>query len=528
MTAPSLASVRLTPRAATMARLLQILWIASAPLLCLLYLKQASSLDQLQFDYMGWMATKGQPFYAGSFDMNWPGAMYLHELAITVFGPRLWAWRVTDFVLMQIFALACCQFLRLCGFRLAPFVALALIAPLYVTAGGWMAGERDIIAVGFILSAFTALMSGPRRELWALTLAGALVACAVLIRPTYLSALVGILALELLPRRLIGKPRDRALWLRLLSICLGFGAVIAAVVALALRGGYLDDWYLFSVVFTSQVYAGEPAQAVIANLVMTLARAWHWMILCAGLGAMLWARRGRVARYPLALLGGLAAAIFLSYFVQNKGFTYHIAGLIYVLALLIAVGIDLLATEIRPPGTGARLAQIGLFGVLALTLLGTGMKIANNWHFLRDIPAHGLRPVASLYPGAEDDIAATVALIAANSTPEDRIVQYGTHYEIPFLAERLPASRFITPAIELMTPQFPLYDAWLAEMSADFARYRPKYILISQEELQSVDGGFASTDPGKPMLKTLLAFMAQDYEIVQTNPIGTLFVRHAP
>ena len=57
-------------------RVLVLLWLVSAPVLCLLYLKVEPSPDQAQFDYMGWMATMGQPFYAGSFDMNWPCLLY--------------------------------------------------------------------------------------------------------------------------------------------------------------------------------------------------------------------------------------------------------------------------------------------------------------------------------------------------------------------------------------------------------------------------------------------------------------------
>ena len=101
-------------------RALVLLWLVSAPVLCLLWLKVEPSPDQAQFDYMGWMATMGQPFYAGSFDMNWPGGMLLHEAAIRLFGPVLWSWHMLDFLLMQCATIAAAVFLWRAGFRFFP------------------------------------------------------------------------------------------------------------------------------------------------------------------------------------------------------------------------------------------------------------------------------------------------------------------------------------------------------------------------------------------------------------------------
>ena len=145
-------------------RVLVLLWLVSAPVLCLLYLKVEPSPDQAQFDYMGWMATMGQPFYAGSFDMNWPGGMLLHETAIRLFGPVLWSWHMLDFLLMQCATIAAAVFLWRAGFRLAPFVALLLYPPVYVTAGGWMAGQRDIVAMGLLIIACCAMLAPARKE----------------------------------------------------------------------------------------------------------------------------------------------------------------------------------------------------------------------------------------------------------------------------------------------------------------------------------------------------------------------------
>ena len=514
-------------------RALVLLWLVSAPVLCLLWLKVEPSPDQAQFDYMGWMATMGQPFYAGSFDMNWPGGMLLHEAAIRLFGPVLWSWHMLDFLLMQCATIAAAVFLWRAGFRLAPFVALLLYPPVYVTAGGWMAGQRDIVAMGLLIIACCAMLAPARRELPALFGAGLLVACAVLIRPTYLSVLAGLLILEAVPRNWIAQPRRHGLPARMGALCAGFALVVLATLLWALAVGNLDDWHQQSVLFTSQVYYDNPPMVMMEAIVVLFTRWWHWMTLCGGIGLVLWIWRDRGLRYPLLLVLGLAAAILLSYFVQNKGFGYHIAGFLPLLVMLTAVALDQAYARMRAAGTpaGRWLAGGVAMAMTALVILGAGIKLARDSRLLLDVPQNGMSPVIGGYDIPAADQLRMIEIIRSENAPEDRMVQYGTLYQIPYQAQRLPAYRFITPAIELMTPDFTLYDAWMAEIRDGLIQYRPKFVLIGGKAITRTEAGaISSAEKNAPVLSALLAYLDEDgngYKVRMQGDYGILFERMA-
>ena len=59
--------------AAPLPRAVLLLWPLGMAALGLVYLTVPPSPDQSQFDWMAFTATRGFPYYAGSFDMNWPG-----------------------------------------------------------------------------------------------------------------------------------------------------------------------------------------------------------------------------------------------------------------------------------------------------------------------------------------------------------------------------------------------------------------------------------------------------------------------
>lgn len=509
---------------------LVLLWLILTPVLCLLYLKIAPSPDQTQFDYMGWLATQGLPFYAGSFDMNWPGSMLLQEAAIRLFGPVAWSWHLLDFGLEQIATMAAALFLWRAGFRLAPWIILVLYPPLYVTAGPWMAGQRDIVAMGLLIMACCAMLAPARHERLALVLAGALVACAVLIRPTYLSVLAGLMILEALPRDWVGQSRQHGIAARLFLIAVGFTLVIGLVLIWAVAVGNLKDWYQQSVLFTSQVYHSKSPMDPIQTLVVLFTRWWHWLSFAGLVGGVLWLLRDHGLRYPLMLVLGLTSAILLSYFVQNKGFGYHLAGFIPLLAMLTAVAIDQLAVRARqaPSPRRRRLAALAMGSLATMTVLGTGAKLVSDARFLTDYLQNGISPVPASYDIPAADQAKMIALILAESRPQDTLAQYGTSYQIAYLTQRLPPHRFITPAIDLMTPSFTLYEPWLAEIQAGLEANPPAFVLITGTPIQHSGEVWTSPEADKPALAKLLAFMGKDYQPRMQGDYGILFKRMVP
>lgn len=508
---------------------LLLIFLLSIPVLCLLYVKVAPSPDQAQFNYMGWMATQGYPFYAGSFDMNWPGGMILHWLAIELFGPSAIAWHLFDFCLLILTTVAAALFLRRGGFVLAPYVMLALYPVIYVTAGGWMAGQRDIIAVGVLIGGCCAMLAPASRELRAMVLAGALVAMAVLIRPTYLSFLAGLCLLELAPRRWIGYPRRAGPVARISAMVLGFGAAIAATAVAGIWIGNIDDFYQQTVTFTMSVYVGKPPLDMV-HTVLELLRSTHWMFFLGLMGLALWIWRTRTLEYPLMLLLGLSAAIVLSYVVQRKGFGYHLGGALPVLIMFTAIAFDEVrrfATQTTRPPRARAIASAALVGMVLLAVSGTASKLVRHRAELLDL-RNGLTPIGTYSHLTGDEQARLVEIIRSRTGPNDRVTLYGTDYQIPYLAQRLPAYRFITPAVEQMRPDFALYSEWKKEVEDGLRTHEPKLILIMQDAVGRDPEAVREIGTDKrPVLNAIITYMGNDYAIAFKGPFGVLYERVA-
>lgn len=491
-------------------------WLLLMAVLAPLYMTVPPSPDQSQFDWMAYIATQGQPFYAGSFDMNWPGAIWLHELGVRLFGVHAWTWRLTDFLLLCGFTVAGAAFLERAGWRLAPLVFLFLYPILYVTAGAWMAGQRDIIATGFLLAACALAMPGGRNERLAVVGAGLFVAAAVLIRPTFLSFLAGLILLEALPLKMPTPPRLGRLN-RAIGFAAGFVLGIGAAVAAGIGLGNLDDWYQQSFEFSLSIYVGEAPQDWRVTLETLFVRSWHWITLIAVLGLVFWASRDRFA-YPLVLILGLAATSAVSFAAQNKGFAYHLAGVLPVLVLFVAVAFDRLAFLLKTAGSavsrGAALVALVLTGLLVLA--GSASKLSSLTEGARLIVTGDFGPVAG-YGLTETERRHIIKMIREGSVATDTVAVYGTNYELPYRAERMPTYRFFTPAADQITREFIHGDAWLAEIEAALADRSPAFAIVSRNFL---DGSPEAPRPEvaeRLILTRLLEHLSTGYDVVFEN-----------
>lgn len=491
-------------------------WVAMMALLAPLYMTVPPSPDQSQFDWMAFIATQGQPFYAGSFDMNWPGAMWLHEIGIRLFGVHAWTWRLTDFLLMAGFTIAGAIFLARANWRLAPFVFMFLYPPLYITAGSWMAGQRDIIATGFLLVASALAMPGGRREGWNVLFAGFCVAAAVLVRPTFLSFIAGLIILEALPLR-IQQPRLLSRPIRAAGFAAGLCAGIGAAVVVGLVVGNLDDWYQQSIEFSLSIYVGEAPQDWRVTLYTLFIRSWHWITLLALLGFFFWARRDRFG-HGLVLLLGIAATSALSFAVQNKGFGYHLAGVLPVLVVFVAVAFDNIAALRSRARSGiahfAGLALLSLAGLLAAA--GTYSKLSSLEDGARLLFSGDLGPTRA-YGMTEAERREIVAMIRSESAQTDPIAVYGTNYELAYRAERLPTYRFFTPAADQITTDFNHHDAWLAEIDWALAQRPPVFAIVSRDMLAEPISTAQPRVEDRPILNRLASHLSDGYEVVFAN-----------
>jgi hypothetical protein len=486
-----------------------------------IYVRVVPSSDQSIFDYLAWLNIHGVPYYKGSFDMTWPGQLVFHELSIRLFGVHPWTTRAGDFILLQPAVLAIYLFLRRAGFPKAAVVGALAYPIIYVTSGPWVSGHRDITGAHFLIGAAIFALPSERRSAWALVIAGLLVGYATMIRPTYL-AFAPMLFLITLPNW-----QGAGSWMRAVckqALLFGAGLVVPplAFVLYGVATGTLYDWYIDSVRFVVAVYpvVGQSKWRLFPMAANFLVHALWWLVIAAVLGGILWSIYGR-SRRALWLLAAMLATFFVSYFVQNKGFGYHLAGLIPVLFLIGLTAVEAIAR--RPLRT--HVLENGLAAVLALLLtLGVASRLA---HAIPRAPDWGRQEQDN--PLRVADAIAFANIIRTESAPDDTMLQWSKdyqEYQVSYLSERRsPIKYFNVNAVRLIRPSQPVFGDWLLEIDRNLRRHPPKFILVDQTVLTpgpSLPTGWAINDVADASVRRTIA---HGYAVRDHRGDYTLFKR---
>lgn len=481
-----------------------------------IYLHITPSPDQSIFDYMAWLDLHGVPFYKGSFDMTWPGQLVFHELGVWAFGVHPWTARAMDFVLLQPAVLAIFIYVHRCGFPRSAVAAGLLYPIIYATSGEWMTGLRDLTGAHVLIGAAIFALPTLKRSPWAPIFAGTLCGYATMIRPTYL-AFAPMLFFLALPSwagaqvRIASGVKEAGLFVT--------GLMIAPLLFIlyALGTNTIQDWYVDSIRFIFDVYfAPQPISHVLGRLSTVLLHDLWWLTIVAILGSASWLLSGR-SRQGFFLLVAMTATFVLSYFVQNKAFVYHVAGVIPVMLILACVGADLGLTYPRRPVP----LREAVAGVCALLLLaGTMFRIVharpNSQFWARQAEEPTLPPA---------DTIAIAKIIQSESTPNDTFFQWGWQYQVSFLAQRRSPSRLInTPGAQEIRPGQHIFGAWLVQFDDELRDHPPKFILVDQTVMAPGSFRFAPTRAGT-MLDILERHIGKDYFIRDHRENITLLKR---
>ena len=258
-----------------------------------------------------------------------------------------------------------------------------------------------------------------------------------------------------------------------------------------------------------------------------LSRQWHVFTLLALAGLVVWLRRDGLSR-AMVLILGMVAMIALSYGVQAKGFPYHFGGLLLVFCLLISGGAETVLHWARTAhGAGRKRVAMGAL-IVCLSLMGLagGSKMLGYAPAIQAYMQGRFEPTPSVGPDIDwSEIKELVALVQANSTPQDRTLQWGRNFSVMYLAERRATVRFIlTLVLGVLTPDMELYDLWMTEALDDIAASPPAVLLVTREDLA---GDGTRPVPAPSASEGLVRIMAQmrDYELAYLSASVALFVR---
>ncbi len=325
--------------------------VAGSAVILLVTLLLPLGFDNDVYESMAWTlyAYHGLPYLA-SWDMNFPGIVFIHWMSIVLFGASDFGFRMFDYLLHIAMSGAYYLLLRR-WISTREAVLAVLIYAQYYASGGWgLAGQRDTYASFLLMVSTILLFSLYKRSRWGCALAlGVLAGCATIIRPTYfIFALAFVLLIWELPNRV-----------RLISNSL-LGFLLPFVVWLfpyMLQHGGLEQIYYSIIRFNLDLYSSVHVPFDL----FTRGRALIYLFALIGLA---FSRSGKSdGKSDLKMLLLCTGCALLSPIIMGKYFTYHFEPFMLIAIAFAAIGLDRITGLFQVPVLkyGAIVIALGLF-----------------------------------------------------------------------------------------------------------------------------------------------------------------------
>jgi len=211
------------------------------------------NLDNNIYQEMGMMLARfGKLPYLGSWDVNFPGIVYVHALAITLFGNNDIGFKIIDTLTRLVTVILLYRCTERLSTKPVAFLATAFYTLHYLSGYYWLTGQRDEFAVVFILLGALLILKyeGGARGNLIIILITVCLNIAALFRPTYfLFLLSGFIILVLIDR---GKWRSILFATALTTVSLW----LLVLLPYFFIPGALKEVYLATIRFNLDLYVG--------------------------------------------------------------------------------------------------------------------------------------------------------------------------------------------------------------------------------------------------------------------------------
>jgi 4-amino-4-deoxy-L-arabinose transferase-like glycosyltransferase len=311
--------------------------------------------------YVRFLITRGFKPYSQITDMNLPGCYLAEGWGMAVFGWSDLSWRVYEFFLMGVLAVAG---MVLGGRRnwFAGIFAATIFVVMHGSEGPRVATERDeLMAILLILAAALTVLAARRMQPAWMFAVGFAAGLATSIKPAALLMDAGLLTLIVWQQRQRKQPCAAYVWWMLA----GNAAISAVVLSYLLRNDAIQPlWFILTKIVPNYAKLVQPGAAYMVRHLLPAAIV---PLLLAGVIAWLQQRRPQERKHirleQAAILLGIGVGA-VSYFMQAKGLTYHRYSV--VLFVLLWIGWELCEAMHRER-SGARATAVA--GVLLLFLV---------------------------------------------------------------------------------------------------------------------------------------------------------------
>jgi 4-amino-4-deoxy-L-arabinose transferase-like glycosyltransferase len=444
--------------------------------------------DNSTYQSMGWELYHGGLPYLSSWDMNFPGVVYLHTLSIWLFGNSDLGFRTLDL----FFNIGICVLLyslvdRWYPKRAAIFSAL-LYALFYSGRNYWRVGQRDTFAVFFLLAGIYLLLLA-RHSVKSRTLlisSGAMLAFASVIRPTYA---LFCLVFPMLDAFQNGRKVRRAV-----IFLAGVVSIWAAIlIPYAIQPGGLREFYNSAVLFNLDVYGmrAMSVQDVLHDSGPLKLLIGFVVALSVAIATIRVFKRSRgepaMLREDRTLVSAYVICAALSVIAMRKFFSYHFEPLYAFAFCVAAVFLDKRIALLKR-GASRRIAWIACIVLIAglrfpfnrcLELFFPSAKAASGLQA-------GYASIASDFSLGYMAEAEVVSFLKSHTSSSDTIECCSVVAGVRWRAERPMATRFTTDYALVLSDKEGNYtdyqNAWRSEFVSRLSSIKPRYIVVEETE----------------------------------------------
>jgi hypothetical protein len=430
--------------------------------------------DNDVYQSMGWTlwTYHGLPYLA-SWDMNFPGIVFIHAASIALFGSSDFGFRLFDYlthiVMAGMFYIVLRRWLR-------PRTSLAaiLIWAIYYANGQWgLAGQRDTYAVFFLLAGVLLLFSLREKGISiARSLAlGVASGCAILIRPTYALFFLSFLWLIW---NLPAPNRSKGIAYFIAGTALVISAFLLPYFFVT---GGLEQIYDSVIRFNLDVYSHIPVQISFWRLALI------YTFALIGILVTLFRPSDDPLRLPVfdrTFFFLMLASSIISPVVMGKYFSYHLHPLMTIVTVFSAIGLVRL-------GELARLSWAiwAIEGVLLALLVAVLYPRHLDKYFFQEWKTG--HPFTSTYARIESDnygIQAqeeVIQYVDHHTQPDDPVEYASVFASLRWRLARKSATRFTTlvPVVPPVSFHAPYLERWQQEYLTLLATVRPAFIILT-------------------------------------------------
>ena len=435
----------------------------------------------------------GIPF-RDTFDVRGPGFNYLHALILFVFGRNEWGIRVFDLLMLALGGWSVYRLsLRLVG-KVGAIASTLLFLLWYAALDYWSTAQSDGWCASILAGGVALLLSGEGRlTLWRSAVAGVLVGCCALNKPTYGMFLLLPVVFALTAHR------EGIRWLlsRWAATLAGFALPVLACVAWFAANGALDDLIEVHLRWTVAMYSGiqQPWLTRVQDMIGWLLTSKFAVALGVSAAGLVFL--GRTRRNDAITIGLWLGLALFNVVLQGKYWQYHWIVIYPPLAVLTGIGVHALVrlaathlTSASDPVAGqdaafvARTLPATFIAVLFLAAIFTpsleiyrwvkaevGLTNANEYDRMQFGP----------YGRGPNTFVQIARHIAANSTERDRVLVWGDIQGINYLSARSAPTRFAYLRALTRARDTTFRPKYLREFFEDLNAKPPTYVVAMDE-----------------------------------------------